>query len=475
MGRGTIVSGGEDGQYQVKLDFGKLRMIARRTQVQTYIDALEPVIVETENFVNESRGKWDAAKAQLDALVDAYAALLATPSDTAEIKQQREQARKDLAAKTREVSSTLATYQANKAILERRKLERENYRTRLATLQAVETERTVSAWCADFTENATGDVVTIEVPGEPKDVLVAPGGAKPNPTTGILLTREAMSPEQAFYNAAILPGWQKWRPLYAFATIDSLDTATDTAAITFIAAESSAEALDVTPGATMQDVPVRYMTCNSAAFEDGDEVVVQFPTQRLESARVIGFRREPRPCSWNAYYGTMDGATMYIDAPAVAGERYFAAAASAYVAQWRIGSAGGWETLALASSSGTARRWDATGMPDDGSVLVPGIEVIAGNASENAYLILRVQVFRAGEGVFTYTPTGVNEFRMLRDGKRLFHFAYQVSNGYVGTQDPNVVARPYLIGGAAIRAPKIDQQPFLPHVDDVIPGWVITP
>ena len=476
MGRGTIVSGGEDGQYQVKLDFGQSRMAGRILQVQLYIDALDPVIEEMEAFVAEAKIKWEAAKAALDPLVEAYAALLADPRQTAEIKQQREQARRNLVAKTGEVSSDLATYQANKSVLERFKLEREGYRARKAALESVEMERTVTAWCADLTEDAEGDVATLEVPGEPQEVLVAPGGAKPVPfTTGILLKREAMSPAQAYYNAAILPGWQKWRPLYAFATIDAIDPSTDTASITFLATTSSADGLDVTPGDSLDDVPVQYMSCNAGAFEEGDEVVVMFPTQRLESARVIGFRNNPKPCSWVAYYGAWNGAAMYIDAPADGADQYFDGPAGEYVAQWRNGDSGGWITLALTSESAAARRWDATNYPNDGTMLRPGIEVMDGDAGSNAYLFLRPQALRSGSPTIAYTQTGINEFRMFRDGKRLFHYAYLVSSGHTTGQDPNVVSRPFLVGGTAIREPKVDQQPLLPHVDDVIPGWEITP
>ena len=98
MGRGTILSGGEEGLYQVKLDFGMSRMAMRILQVQLAIDGLDPVITEKEAFVEEARAKWEAAKAALDAAVEAYAALLADPAPTPAILQQREQARRELTA-----------------------------------------------------------------------------------------------------------------------------------------------------------------------------------------------------------------------------------------------------------------------------------------------------------------------------------------------------------------------------------------
>lgn len=38
------------------------------------------------------------------------------------------------------------------------------------------------------------------------------------------------------------------------------------------------------------------MTCNAKAFEEGDEVVVQFESQSWEKPRVIGFLSNPKPC-----------------------------------------------------------------------------------------------------------------------------------------------------------------------------------
>jgi len=62
----------------------------------------------------------------------------------------------------------------------------------------------LSAWCTDLTENLSGDVGTIEVPGERRTVLIRPGhngNASYSPVRdGILAPSVALSPTATFYN-----------------------------------------------------------------------------------------------------------------------------------------------------------------------------------------------------------------------------------------------------------------------------------
>ncbi|MFO7884816.1 MAG: hypothetical protein R6U68_08350, partial [Desulfobacteraceae bacterium] len=94
-------------------------------------------------------------------------------------------------------------------------------------------DETISAWCADLTEDLTGTVGLIEVPGESVEFNIRPGyegGATYDQgRDGQLVPTVIQTPAQAYYNLAMLPGWQKWMPTYRYATIDSLDTDADTA------------------------------------------------------------------------------------------------------------------------------------------------------------------------------------------------------------------------------------------------------
>jgi hypothetical protein len=164
----------------------------------------------------------------------------------------------------------------------------------LANLQSLQTEQEREAWCVDLTEDAEGEVGTIEVPGEPQRVLIAPGGQG---GLGKLMARALMSPEQAFYNAAILPGWQRFKPTYRVGTAIAVNKTANTMAVTLDDVTSTAQDLNVMKGPlALQNVPVQYMSCNAKAFEDGDRVVVEFVGMTWDNPRVIGFVQNPRRC-----------------------------------------------------------------------------------------------------------------------------------------------------------------------------------
>lgn len=170
-----------------------------------------------------------------------------------------------------------------------------------ATWTALVLTETVPAWCADLTEDATGLVATVEVPGENKLVLIAPAAPSPGPTDGLLTAREVQTGPQVFFNAAILPGWQKYKPTYRVGTVTGLNTDLDTATVMLDAAYSSAQNLPINQAATLADVPVIYMTCNAAAFELGDRCVVKFTGQDAGQPKVVGFVDHPKACE-NVFY-----------------------------------------------------------------------------------------------------------------------------------------------------------------------------
>lgn len=164
---------------------------------------------------------------------------------------------------------------------------------------------TTAAWCADLTEELTGDVGTIEVPGEVGNIQIQPGFSGGSPydqgRDGQLTPTMGMPASGAFYNLAMLPGWQKWKPLFRYATINSLDSAGDTAVISIDGTKSSQQNLSINQTATIDDVEINYMNCNAAAFEEGDEVLVKFIGQDWNQPVIIGFKEEPQPCGVYVY------------------------------------------------------------------------------------------------------------------------------------------------------------------------------
>jgi len=113
---------------------------------------------------------------------------------------------------------------------------------------------------------------------------------------GAFLDRALVSPAQSYFNAAIFPGWQKWLPTYRWGIASNVDETSNTMDVTLGAATSSAQRLNVNKESFLSRVPVVYMTCHAAAFQDGDRVVVAFANQSFESPTVIGFLDNPVEC-----------------------------------------------------------------------------------------------------------------------------------------------------------------------------------
>lgn len=164
-------------------------------------------------------------------------------------------------------------------------------------------------WCADLTTNLTGTIGTVEIPGERGILQVQPGhegNAAYNATRdGQLFPTISLGVAQALYNFAMFPGWQKWMPTFRHGIISNLNQSNDTATVTLDSATSSQQDLNINQSTVLTAVPIEYMSCNSVAFENGDEVLVMFMGQEFASPKVIGFKDNPKPCklraAWDAF------------------------------------------------------------------------------------------------------------------------------------------------------------------------------
>ena len=103
-----------------------------------------------------------------------------------------------------------------------------------------------------------------------------------------------MRPAGGVYNFALQAAAAKWLPTHRHGTITSIDRETDTCDLTLTACTLRGQNLN--QSTTLSNVPVEYMTCDSAAFDLGDEVLIQFNTQDWNVPRVVGFKADPQPC-----------------------------------------------------------------------------------------------------------------------------------------------------------------------------------
>jgi len=235
MGKGTIISGGTDGQYQVQKNYNRTAYDAELSKLTSQILAYTIKITETED------------------------------------------------------EKTKAVLKISKLSFEKRKQYLENN---------MPADETISAWCADLTEDLTGIVGTVEIPGETAFIQIQPGyesNAVYNiPRDGQLLPLVVATPAQAFYNLATMPGWQKWKPLFRYGTITAIDG--DTASVAVEGITSSQQSLVINQTDSLSDVAIEYMNCNGGAFEIDDEVLLKFEGQAWDSPVIVGFKDNPKAC-----------------------------------------------------------------------------------------------------------------------------------------------------------------------------------
>jgi len=202
MGKAKINSHLGDGLYDITLDYGGDNITKTTQDIQEQINTLDDVILDLETEY-------------LQAVVN------------------------------NEDEKTTAKLFEN---LNKKKLAKSNFEQRLSYYQnnlAADTEQleNIQAWCADLTTDLIGDHSTIEVIREhEKGINIRPGyeGRSEYDETrdGSLQFPITNVPVAAYYNEAIFPGAQRWRPLYRYATITDIDYATDTCTVSLEDIES---------------------------------------------------------------------------------------------------------------------------------------------------------------------------------------------------------------------------------------------
>lgn len=288
MGRATIDNDLGFGQYRVSLDFGQDTLTAKIAALQARIADLEAEQATLESNVTQAQSDVLTAQSNLNSAISSYRASIEAGGSTGKSEVQ---------AATRLALAAQILLQDATSALKRNKFEIAEAQSRAEYLEGFNLTETRDVWCADYTLEASGSVATAEVPGEADAIVIVPGADAPVDADGAATARPAQESHQFYFNYAILPGWQKFSPTYRFGQITAIDRENDTCDITLEAATSSAQDLSVNQSDTLTAVPIEYMTCDAAAFEVWDYVLVRFEGASWSSPKVVGFKEEPRPCA----------------------------------------------------------------------------------------------------------------------------------------------------------------------------------
>jgi hypothetical protein len=302
MGVAKIVSGGQDGRYTIELDYGKAQRDAQVAAFTARVGTLTGKLAASQLQINDVQEREDALSLAVAAAWEAYASAPPQTRTTTAITAAIEALGKERAAndplRWKHSALRFDMIAAQRA---------------LALWTAFSPVTTRDAWCIDFSEDAEagGYVGTAEIPGEPSLTLIVPSARAWIPTDGQVKARELQSPWQSYFNAAILPGWQKWLPTYRWGTITELDQPSALCNVSLAAASSSALSLGVNQTSVLTGVPIVYMGCNADVFEVGDRVVVKFLFQDWSQPVVIGFLDNPRACKgWKFALGSFTDANI---------------------------------------------------------------------------------------------------------------------------------------------------------------------
>jgi len=281
MGKGTIVTAKGDGLYTISLDYGTEQIAERKAALQAEADAHDSAL---QAAISDRDAKQSTLQSTLSDLDAAIIAANASPEDSS-----MKDAVDDAAKRARTVGAAVDYANQQIALWKMRKAAALRNIEKLNALTLTETR---DVWCADYTDDASGEVETLETVGEQGDIVIKPGA--PAGGGSELRHRLAMSAAAAYFNAAMLPGVQRHRPGYRAGVLTSIDRAANTGTVLLDSVSSSAQALPINASASVEG-PFRYMTCDSAAFSVGDEVVVEF-SQSWDTPVIVGFKTNPKLC-----------------------------------------------------------------------------------------------------------------------------------------------------------------------------------
>lgn len=309
MGKALILSHIGGGEYSVQYRLDVLRAQTRLTTLQDELANLPQQITDVETDITQHELDVFVAQGELDTIL-----ILAGPNI--------DLFRSLIDAKTREIRNLVQQLNALRNVLiQLRDIRQTELDKEIAYLTAnIPPEPTLSIWAVDLTEDLTGEVGTIEIPGERQHLNIRPGftdqAVHDQARDGVMQPVVSSGGSAVYYNKAILPAWQKWNPQYRKGVITSFSGVDPNLCTIDLDAEtSSQQALNVNQDDVLIDVPIVYLDCHEQAFVIGDAVVVEFTDKDFTEPTVIGFVSNPKPCRVPVFrvvcHNTSDNGVIY--------------------------------------------------------------------------------------------------------------------------------------------------------------------
>ena len=169
-------------------------------------------------------------------------------------------------------------------------------------------------WCVDYTvDYPVGKKIgLLECDNDLLWINIEEGCQNKN-AKGLMQPVQLSTPAGVFFNLAIMPAWQRHKPMYRAGRISEIDYGANHANVlldnpNFSRATNICGAPDKIPinmftnqpenpnsGITvLLKVPIKYMGCNASAFVNGDYVIVRFTDNDWGKPVIIGFHDNPR-------------------------------------------------------------------------------------------------------------------------------------------------------------------------------------
>jgi hypothetical protein len=332
MGKCVLLKNLGEGQYTVEMRLNEQLILDKLDEIQATRVTNEDKTVETELALAEAHLHQNVLDLQVIAILN---------STTLTPAEKSEQARTATAAQ-RAQRLVLVTLQTELGFLA---LEKTTLMLQEQRYRAVTTRYEKTVWSADYApdlEITDSEVGTLEVMGDEREIVLLPAQnqfrAWEGATDGDLTPVIAHAPMEWLLSTCLVTGWQRYLPTYRFATVLAIIDQ-DRLSVALIEPKKSLYGdVDVTPLNADQspvvytDVPCRYLDCHTVAFSVGDEVVVHYQNQNPATPEVIGFRRQPPPCTTINFYGagerlrlagTGDTWVVHPDTPALFGSCYW--------------------------------------------------------------------------------------------------------------------------------------------------------